>query len=66
MNLIKKHFKKTDSWMYFTWVRHDGFGLVPRLHVNVDDGSVYHYFDFTWWKLHSYWVKMSKKRTHGK
>lgn len=64
MNLIKKHFKKTDSWMYVTWVRHDGFGLIPRLRVNADDGSIYEYFDFTWWRLHCYWVKGSKKKEH--
>lgn len=62
MNIIKKYFKKTDSWLYLTWVRHDGFGLIPRLQVNTVHGSIYYYFDFTWWKLNCYWVKGIKKR----
>ena len=60
MTLLKKHFKSSDSWMHIDWVKHDGFGLIPRLQVNKND-SVYIYFSFTWWKLNWYWVGKRKE-----
>lgn len=60
MILFKKHFKSSDSWMHIDWVKHGGFGLIPRLQVNKND-SVYIYFIFTWWKLNWYWVGKRKE-----
>ena len=59
MTLFKKHFKSSDSWMHINWVKHGGFGLIPRLQVNKND-AVYIYFIFTWWKLNWYWVGKRK------
>ena len=60
MKIFKKHFKKSDSYMHCDWVKHDGYGLLPRLVVNKNE-SVYIYFLFTWWKLNWYWVKERKE-----
>ena len=58
MTLFRHHFKKTDSWMWMYWAKHNGYGLTPRLHVNyVDEAKLYFYFNFSWWKLCWYWVK---------
>ena len=65
MKLLKHHFKKSDSWMWMYWVRHDGFGLRPRLKVNwTDRGGLFFYFLFTWWKLEWYRVKPKKYDKH--
>ena len=57
MSLYHHHFKKSDSWMWINWVRHDGFGKLPHLSVRKVKHDLYFYFDFTWWKLNCYWVK---------
>ena len=65
MELLKHHFKKSDSWMHIYWVRHNGFGLLPRLEVNQTSANGLHlYFLFTWWKLEWYRVKTKKVERH--
>lgn len=68
MKLLKHHFKKSDSWMWMYWVRHNGFGLRPRLKVNwTDRGGMYFYFLFTWWKFEWYCAKSKRiKRNYGR
>lgn len=66
MQIFKAHFKKSDSWMYCCWVKHNGFGLKPRLRINKTFQGIPFYFLFTWWKLEWYWAKSRKQRLGGK
>lgn len=60
MILFKKHFKKSDSWMYLYWIRHS-CARRPILKVNHRDGSgIYFYFLFVWLKLEWYWCRVKR------
>ena len=62
MKLYRHHFKKSDSWMWMYWVRHDGFGFCPYLIVNKIDKGIYFYFLFTWWRFEWYWASSAKNK----
>jgi hypothetical protein len=61
MKIIKKHCKKSDSWLYCCFVAHDGFGLKPRLKISfIDRSGLYFYFLFTFWRFEIYRCRVKK------
>ena len=61
MKIIKKYCKKSNSWLHFDFVAHDGFGLKPRLKIRfIDRSGLYFYFLFTFWRFEIYRVEPKK------
>ncbi len=58
MHLHKQHyFKKSDSFLHFYFVRHDGHGLMPKFDFRKVIDKLYFYFKFTWWRFEIYQVR---------
>jgi peroxiredoxin family protein len=67
MKIIKKHCKKSDSWLYCCFVAHDGFGLKPRLKISfIDRSGLYFYFLFTFWRFEIYRCRVKKVTDNDK
>lgn len=67
MKIIKKHFKKSDSWLYCYFVAHDGFGLKPRIKISfIDRSGLYFYFLFTFWRFEIYRCRVKKTTDYDK
>ena len=61
MKIIRKHFKKSDSWLHCYFVAHDGFGLKPKLKISfIDRSGLYFYFLFTFWRFEIYRCRVKK------
>lgn len=46
MKIIKKYYKKSNSWLHCDFVAHDGFGLKPRLKIRFIDRSGLYFTSF--------------------
>jgi hypothetical protein len=67
MKIIKKHCKKSDSWLYCCFVAHDGFGLKPRLKISfINRSGLYFYFLFTFWRFEIYRCRVKKVTDNDK
>ena len=67
MEIIRKYFKKSDSWLHCYFVAHDGFGLKPRLKISfIDRSGLYFYFLFTFWRFEIYRCKVKKITDYDK